>query len=95
MLCVQLSDLHRSIKEARAAGQHVRAMAVINPGNPTGGCLSKENMRDVIEFCTDNNIVLMADEVYQVCHAPVRLTCVVDALRLCLWSAPLCRWLGF
>ena len=62
----QVKDLHRAIKDARAAGQNVRAMAVINPGNPTGGVLTKDNMRDVIDFCVDNNVVLMADEVYQV-----------------------------
>ena len=28
-------------------GTKVRAMVVINPGNPTGQCLSIENMREV------------------------------------------------
>lgn len=31
--------------EARAAGQHVRGMVFINPGNPTGQCLSKDNLK--------------------------------------------------
>merc|ERR1712182_125965 len=39
--------------------------AVINPGNPTGQCLSEENMRDVVKFCEREGIALMADEVYQ------------------------------
>jgi bifunctional pyridoxal-dependent enzyme with beta-cystathionase and maltose regulon repressor activities len=34
-------------------------------GNPTGQCLSYENLRDIIKFAHEENIVLMADEVYQ------------------------------
>ena len=40
-------------------------MCVINPGNPTGQCLSKEIMKDIIKFCKFENVVLLADEVYQ------------------------------
>lgn len=43
----------------------VRALVFINPGNPTGNCLSVENLRDLIQFCNDEKIVLLADEVYQ------------------------------
>ena len=28
-------------------------------------CLTKENLQDLINFCVKNEIVLMADEVYQ------------------------------
>lgn len=34
-------------------------------GNPTGQCLSYDNLKDIIKFCHDEEIVLMADEVYQ------------------------------
>ena len=34
-------------------------------GNPTGQCLSYDNLRDIIKFAHEENIVLMADEVYQ------------------------------
>ena len=43
----------------------MRALVVINPGNPTGQLLSVENQREVLEFCRDEGVVLMADEVYQ------------------------------
>ncbi|KAF1795305.1 Pyridoxal phosphate-dependent transferase [Phytophthora cactorum] len=43
----------------------VRAMAVINPGNPTGQCLSADSIRDIIKFCKKENILILADEVYQ------------------------------
>ncbi|OQS06931.1 alanine aminotransferase 2, partial [Thraustotheca clavata] len=59
------TELKRSIKEARAKGKEVRALVVINPGNPTGQCLSETNMREIVQFCKDEKLVLMADEVYQ------------------------------
>ncbi|KAJ3337975.1 Glutamate--glyoxylate aminotransferase 2, partial [Kappamyces sp. JEL0680] len=43
----------------------VRALCVINPGNPTGQCLNIDTMKSIIRFCKRENIVLMADEVYQ------------------------------
>ncbi len=46
-------------------GVHVRGLVVINPGNPTGQVLSEANMKEVVQFCADNDIVLLADEVYQ------------------------------
>ena len=43
----------------------MRALVVINPGNPTGGVLGRENQNDVVSFCEKNKLVLIADEVYQ------------------------------
>lgn len=37
----------------------------INPGNPTGQCLTEENIKELIVFCHDNGLVMCADEVYQ------------------------------
>lgn len=62
---MNLENLEKVTKAAREEGKNVRAMAVINPGNPTGGCLSRDDMVAIIEFCLRENLVLMADEVYQ------------------------------
>lgn len=43
----------------------VRAMVIINPGNPTGQCLSEANLREILKFCCDERLVLLGDEVYQ------------------------------
>lgn len=58
---VRLSYLH-AVNE----GIRVRGMVIINPGNPTGQVLSVANVREVLAFCAEHNIVLLADEVYQV-----------------------------
>lgn len=62
---LNIADLDKSVTTARANGTDVRALVIINPGNPTGQCLSEENMREIIEFCYTQQIVLLADEVYQ------------------------------
>ena len=40
-------------------------MVIINPGNPTGQCLSEANLREILKFCCDERLVLLGDEVYQ------------------------------
>lgn len=62
---LSLSELERSINEARALGLRPRAFAIINPGNPVGNVLSYDNLAMVIDFCKRERLVLLADEVYQ------------------------------
>ncbi|CBQ68350.1 probable alt1-alanine aminotransferase [Sporisorium reilianum SRZ2] len=63
---LDVDAMSRSIDDARANGVDVRACAVINPGNPTGQCLSYENIQDLIRMAYHKRVVLLADEVYQV-----------------------------
>lgn len=60
-----VEELERSLNESRNRGVQARVLVVINPGNPTGNSLPLENMRDIVRFCANENLVLMADEVYQ------------------------------
>ncbi len=57
--------LEAPLAEAREKGVHVRAVVVINPGNPTGAILDEASMRDVIAVARENGLVIIADEVYQ------------------------------
>ncbi len=57
--------LDESIRAAREQGVNVKAIVVINPGNPTGAILDEGSMREVIAFAHENNLAIMADEVYQ------------------------------
>jgi len=58
-------ELEKSYAEARKKGINVRALVVVNPGNPTGQVMSKESQKGIVEFCATHDIVLIADEVYQ------------------------------
>jgi aspartate/methionine/tyrosine aminotransferase len=59
------SVLEESRRAAVEAGTPPVAIVVINPGNPTGGVLSEENVRMVIRFARRHGLAIIADEVYQ------------------------------
>lgn len=60
-----LAAIKGACADAKAAGVDVRAIVVINPGNPTGASLSEADIREIIEFARAERLVIMADEVYQ------------------------------
>ena len=62
---LNMDDLERTLEEATENGVDVNSFVLINPGNPTGNVLSKENLMDVVKFCSKHKLVLLADEVYQ------------------------------
>lgn len=62
---LELSEVKRQLEAARSKGVTVRALVVINPGNPTGQVLAEDNQREIVEFCRQEGLVLLADEVYQ------------------------------
>ncbi len=60
-----LSAIKESYQKAKAEGTDVRAIVIINPGNPTGASLSADDVRSVLEFAAEEQLVILADEVYQ------------------------------
>lgn len=62
---INLSDLDKQYEQAKSMGINVRAMTVINPGNPTGRILEPKNLDGIIKFCHRRGLLLIADEVYQ------------------------------
>lgn len=40
-------------------------MVIVNPGNSTGQCLSHSSLKEILQFCDQEKLVLLADEVYQ------------------------------
>ncbi|KAJ8337066.1 hypothetical protein SKAU_G00382860 [Synaphobranchus kaupii] len=58
------SELRRSLAAARPHC-NPRALCIINPGNPTGYCLTRQCIEDVIRFAAEERLFLLADEVYQ------------------------------
>lgn len=57
--------LIESIEKAISNGVNPKAIAVINPGNPTGAVLSYDNIKMIINFAKKYNLTVLADEVYQ------------------------------
>jgi len=61
---LDMAELERSLK-ASADIYDTRALCVINPGNPTGQVLSRENIEAIIRFAHKHRLFILADEVYQ------------------------------
>lgn len=60
-----LEVLEHSLAESKKKGLNVKALVIINPGNPTGQVLDRESLETICKFCAKNGIVLLSDEVYQ------------------------------
>ena len=60
-----MGAIRDALQKARKEGTDVRAMVVINPGNPTGATLSEADIKSVLEFAAEEKLVVMGDEVYQ------------------------------
>ncbi|CAJ0593737.1 unnamed protein product [Cylicocyclus nassatus] len=61
---LNVTELERAYQESLKK-YDTKVLCVINPGNPTGQVLSRQNMEEVVKFAHKHNLFLMADEVYQ------------------------------
>ena len=89
---LSLAALETAHAEATARGIRVRAIAVINPGNPTGAVLDASNVEMVLAFARRHSLSVLADEVYQenVYRPEDRFVSFASALvRLGLTDVPL------
>jgi alanine transaminase len=62
---IDIAELDRAYVEATKKGVTPKALVIINPGNPTGQVMTKEEMKQIVDFCIRRRVVLLADEVYQ------------------------------
>ncbi len=57
--------LQESFDGARRSGVRVKAICVLNPGNPTGSVLDADNIAMIVDFARQHKMAILADEVYQ------------------------------
>ena len=62
---IDMQHLDTTHDSAISRGVEVRAIVVINPGNPTGAVLSVVDLEGLIKFASRKRLVIIADEVYQ------------------------------
>ena len=62
---VNPEDIKNQITSAKDLGINPRAIVIINPGNPTGQVLKRQDIEDIVKICYENSVVILADEVYQ------------------------------
>lgn len=59
------TQIRNLIKENRSQGVDIKALVIINPGNPTGSIISHKDIVEIINIAAEHGIILIADEVYQ------------------------------
>lgn len=57
--------LEDAMAGARLSGTRPKGIVVINPGNPTGAVLSRDNVKMIVGFAKEHGLSILADEVYQ------------------------------
>jgi aspartate/methionine/tyrosine aminotransferase len=57
--------LDQAFIDAMRQGIKVKAICVLNPGNPTGSVLDHENIAMIIDFARSHDLSILTDEVYQ------------------------------
>eukprot|EP00928_Gymnodinium_smaydae_P086866 TRINITY_DN71278_c0_g1_i1.p1 TRINITY_DN71278_c0_g1~~TRINITY_DN71278_c0_g1_i1.p1 ORF type:complete len:505 (-),score=136.72 TRINITY_DN71278_c0_g1_i1:417-1931(-) len=62
---ITVPALEKAYSEAVSRGVAVKALVLINPGNPSGANMTAEALEEVVKFAHQKGIVLLADEVYQ------------------------------
>ncbi|KAJ8249419.1 hypothetical protein GJAV_G00234620 [Gymnothorax javanicus] len=61
---LDVNELYRALQEAKRYC-NPRVLCIINPGNPTGQVQSKRCIEEVLHFAYEENLFVLADEVYQ------------------------------
>jgi len=62
---INMDEIQKRIDLAKKEGKNVRSIAIINPGNPTGNVMSREEIEAVVKLAEREKLVILADEVYQ------------------------------
>lgn len=74
----------------RQLSPRVKAIVLVNPNNPTGNYLDKEDLTGIISLCKANNIALICDEVFldfnidTGCRSKISVVTVYDVLTFTL-----------
>ncbi|SHK60086.1 pyridoxal phosphate-dependent aminotransferase [Paramaledivibacter caminithermalis] len=53
-----------------AISTKTKLLLINNPSNPTGAIYTKDELKSIIKVCLDNNVYILADEIYEkICYA--------------------------
>ena len=77
-----LKDIEMKFNDAQHKGIEIKAIFLINPGNPTAKVIRAEKLQELIEFCWKKRIVVLSDEVYQDnVYSGARFVSIMEALH--------------
>ncbi len=77
-----IAHMRDLIREANAEGIRLKCLVVINPNNPTGAIYSKKSLLELLEVARENNLFVLADEVYYLTrfggNQPIHISTLAD-----------------
>jgi len=53
------------IENQKKLGIRIKAIVISNPGNPSGSVLTEDEMVEIVRFCEEKSLLIIADETYQ------------------------------
>ncbi|EAU93634.2 hypothetical protein CC1G_02864 [Coprinopsis cinerea okayama7 len=56
------------VQQLRSSGKKPRAVLLSNPQNPLGRCYSRSFILGILDFCQENDLFLISDEVFALSH---------------------------
>ncbi len=59
-----VQHLVKAYNEIKNQGKRLRILVITNPDNPTGGIYSKDQLTQYTDWCLENNIHLIVNEIY-------------------------------
>ena len=60
--CIDVDGIRRALEGP--VGEHIHALALINPNNPTGSYIKPAEREAIVDICAKYGIALIADEVF-------------------------------
>lgn len=77
-----MASLNNALAEAKRNGITLRALVFINPGNPTGNCLTVSDLQQLVRFAYDNRLVGCRQERRELVFFGLVVVVIVDVLCL-------------
>ena len=62
---IDVDNMKENIIKSKITGTNLRCIVIINPGNPAGNVMSYENGLEILKIAEEEDIMVIADEVYQ------------------------------
>lgn len=61
---IDFTSIGEALSTARRAGQRPRALIVVNPNNPTGSFIKRDELARLVALCGEANLAVISDEVF-------------------------------